>query len=322
MACVLNMIGLVNGMKTVIMDGKFEIDRFIEDITRHRISAALLVPTLMGRLLNKCGDKITKLASLRLVMYGSSPATASLLKQFREHVCCSLMQTYGTTEGGWVSHLTPSDHDLALNGRPELLRSAGRIGGMYELSIRDDKGNRLNEGKKGEIWLYGPTTMLRYQNLPDKTNETLKGEWLRTNDIGYFDEDGFLYLAGRKKFMIVTGAVNVLPESVESVLSEHPGICDIAVVGAPHPEWGEAVIAVVVPKTGQPVPSVEDLGDFARSNLSRMELPKHVFTTAELPRTTTSKVDKNAVREWVHTQWNKLPWADDKHHVSTGPHKE
>lgn len=307
MACTLNMIGLANGMTTVIMDGVFDVGDFIEDARRHKISAALLVPTIMGRVLGQVGGQCESLSSLRLLMYGSSPAPADLLRSFHDAFGCRMMQTYGMTEGGWVSHLMPSDHILGLTHRPELLRSAGRGGGLYQLSIRDESGREVANGERGEIWVNGPTTMLGYLNHPSETSEAMQDGWLKTNDIGYFDDE-YLYLVDRKKFLIITGAVNVFPATVEAVLCRHPDIAEISVVGTAHPHWGEAVVAVIVTKDGRALPSVEDLNDFARSNLSRPELPKHVLGVPDLPKTVTGKIDKKSVKQWVDSQAHMMPW--------------
>lgn len=309
MACVLNMIGLANGMTTIVMQGAFDLDRFVNEVEQHEISAALLVPTLAGRLMDKCSGAPRALDSIRLLMYGSSPAARSLVERIMGTLRCQLMQTYGMTEGGWVSHLTPKDHVRALAGDSSLLSSAGRVGAMYQISIRDRDGRELQAGEAGEIWLRGETTMLGYRNMPKETEEALGEGWLHTNDIGRFDEEGYLYLVDRKKFMIITGAVNVFPASVEAVLADHPDIAEIAVVGAPHPEWGEAVVAVVVPQPGKAAPDVRALAEFARTRLSRMELPKHVFAADALPRTVTSKIDKRALLAWVHHRQHDLPWA-------------
>jgi len=240
---------------------------------------------------------------------GRSPASVGLIERVLGTFRCRLMQTYGMTEGGWVSHLTPADHELGLKGRSELLRSAGRVGGMYQMSIRDEEGTELPLGQAGEVWLRGETTMLRYHNRPSETEEALAGGWLHTNDIGRFDEEGYLYLLDRKKFLIITGAVNVFPASVEAVLGRHPAVREISVVGAPHPEWGEAVVAVVSQRPGHPALTTAELGAFAAAQLSRMELPKHVMTMEELPKTVTGKIDKRAIKDWVDSQREKLPWA-------------
>ncbi|MGX1101254.1 class I adenylate-forming enzyme family protein [Amorphus sp. MBR-141] len=308
MACVLGMIGLVNGMTTVMMDGSFKVDSFINEVSRHKVTAALMVPTMIRRVLDACEGREEVLSSLRLLAYGSAPITVSLLKRVMDTLDVRFLQTYGLTEGGWVSHLTPKDHDYALANNQDLLRSVGRPGGMYEISIRNDGGELVPNGEIGEVWVRGETTMLGYRNLPELTKEVLVEGWLRTHDIGRFDEAGYLYLIDRKNFMIITGAVNVYPSSVEFILEAHPDVAEICVVGAPHPEWGEAVVAVVAPHNGRPLPSVEDLRAFGEIHLSRMELPKHVLRLDSFPRTSTEKVDKGAIRQFVRGQASALPW--------------
>lgn len=309
MACVLSMIGLVNGMTTVIMDGSFKVDAFVSEVERHNVTAALMVPTMIRRVLDACEGREEVLASLRLLAYGSSPITVTLLKRVMRTLDVRFLQTYGLTEAGWLSHLTPKDHEYALAKNPDLLRSVGRPGGMYEISIRDDDGETVPNGEIGEVWVRGETTMLGYRNLPELTKEALVDGWLRTNDIGRFDEAGYLYLIDRKNFMIITGAVNVYPSSVETVLEQHRDVSEICVLGAAHPEWGEAVVAVISPHEGRPVPSVEDLRVFACNHLSSMELPKHVLQLDQFPRTATDKVDKQALRKFVQEQTHTFPWS-------------
>lgn len=308
MASALSMIGLVNGMTTVVMDGSFDVDSFIDEVQRHKVTATLLVPTLIRRVLDRCEGREQALSSLRLLAYGSEPITVSLLKRVTRTLNAKMLQTYGLTEGGWLCHLTPSDHLMALSGKPDLLRSAGRPGGMYEISIRSEQGEELPNGDVGEIWVKGETTMLGYLNLPELTQQVLVDGWLRTHDIGRIDAAGYLYLIDRKNFMIISGAVNIYPSSVEAILELHPSVDEICVVGAPHPQWGEAVVAVIRPRHGQGLPGVDELRAFADARLSRMELPKHVLALEEFPRTSTGKVNRRAIRDHVHAQASGLPW--------------
>lgn len=308
MASALTMIGLVNGMTTVVMDGSFDVDSFIKEVQRHKVTATLLVPTLIRRVLDRCEGREQVLSSLRLLAYGSEPITVSLLKRVTRTLNAKVLQTYGLTEAGWLCHLTPNDHLMALSGKPDLLRSAGRPGGMYEISIRGEQGEELPSGEVGEIWVRGETTMLGYLNLPELTRQVLVGDWLRTHDIGRIDADRYLYLIDRKNFMIISGAVNIYPSSVEAILELHPGVDEICVVGAPHPQWGEAVVAVIKPRDEQSLPSVDELRAFAEARLSRMELPKHVVALEDFPRTSTGKVNRRAIRDHVHAQARGLPW--------------
>jgi acyl-CoA synthetase (AMP-forming)/AMP-acid ligase II len=188
------------------------------------------------------------------------------------------------------------------------LKSAGRISGNYECDIRDELGNSLPIGEAGEVWLRGNTLMKGYLNLPEATDEVMKDGWLRTNDIGRLDEDGFLYLLDRQKFLIITGAVNVFPSNIEAVMGEHPAVGEIAVVGVPHPEWGEAVVAVVVTSPGHREAAAEELVAFCRGKLSRPELPKHVVFVDELPKTANGKVKKADIKKWLIAGGAPLPW--------------
>lgn len=308
MACVLSMIGLVNGMTTLIMDGAFDAATYAEEIAHHKVTAVLLTPTMIGRVLDCAEGRPEMLASLRLLCYGSSPISVPLLERVLATLNCRMLQTYGLTEGGWISHLTPSDHDRAIADRPELLTSVGRPGGMYEISIRDEDGRELPPGQAGELWIRGETTMLGYLNLPEATRSVLTDGWLRTNDIGRVDEENYLFLIDRKNFMIISGAINIHPSSVEAVLCRHPDIEEVAIVGAPHPEWGEAVVAVIKPRMGRDAPDIDELGVFAKSRLSRVELPKHVIELPELPKTHTGKIDKHQLKLYVRSEAAHLPW--------------
>ncbi len=163
---------------------------------------------------------------------------------------------------------------------------------------------------RGEIWLRGDSVMKGYLKLPEATAQALVGDgWLRSNDIGRLDERGYLYLLDRQKFMIISGAVNVFPATVAAVLAEHPALQEVAVVGIPHPEWGEAVVAVAVRRAGQaPVGSAEVIG-FCHGKLSRPEPPKHVLFVDDFPRTVNGKLRKHEVRERLLQDAQRLiPW--------------
>jgi acyl-CoA synthetase (AMP-forming)/AMP-acid ligase II len=306
------MLGLANGMTTVIPDGAFEIRAYLHDVGRFGVTVGLLVPTMLRRAIAEVrSNPVYDLRSLDRMVYGSSPATPRLIREAREVLGVSLIQMYSLTEVTTcvISCLTASDHQYALVHKPDLLKSAGRIAGNYECDIRDEMGNSLPPGEPGEIWLRGNTLMKGYLNLPQATAEVMKDGWLRTNDIGRVDEDGFFYLMDRQKFLIITGAVNVFPSNIEAVMGEHPAIGEIAVVGAPHPEWGEAVVAVIVPSAGHPEVTPEELIAFCRDKLSRPEVPKHVVFVDELPKTANGKVKKADIRKWLSDGAVPLPWS-------------
>ncbi|MGK2899688.1 MAG: class I adenylate-forming enzyme family protein [Burkholderiaceae bacterium] len=303
--------GLGNGMTTVIPDGGVQLQTYLRDIQRLRVTVAFMVPTMLQRGVAEIrANPDYDLSTLRMMIYGSSPATPKLIRDAKATFNVALMQTYAMTEttAGMVSYLTNADHELALREEIGLLRSVGRIGIHYDCSIRDDAGRPVPAGESGEIWLRGNTMMKGYRNLPEATAEAMPDGWLRTNDIGRMDERGYLYLLDRRKFLIITGAVNVFPTAVEAVLVEHPAVEEVAVVGVPHPEWGEAVVAVVVRAPAQRDIAVGALIEFCRGKLSRPETPKHVVFADELPKTSNAKVRKAELKAWLSSGTVTLPW--------------
>jgi acyl-CoA synthetase (AMP-forming)/AMP-acid ligase II len=311
----LNVLGLANGMAHVIPEGGFETRRFLRDIERRRVSVFLHVPTAMRWIMQEYATGAYDFSSVRMVIFGSSPASPALIS--RIHATwpqCALLQTYGLTEatGGWVTFMTPGDYRRAFEERPDLLASIGRCGTHFEASIRDADGAELPAGERGELWLRGPTLMKEYLHLPEKTREVLTEDgWLRCSDIASMDAEGYIFLHDRKDFLIITGAVNVFPSSVEAVLSMHPQVEEVAVVGVPHPEWGEAVVAVVKAQDGA-APSPQALLDFCRNRLGKPELPKHIlFVSEPLPKTLTAKLRKKEIRDWFLRDPSLVPWPLD-----------
>jgi acyl-CoA synthetase (AMP-forming)/AMP-acid ligase II len=189
-----------------------------------------------------------------------------------------------------------------MDGNEQLLNSAGRPGTMSEISIRNADGEPLAVGQLGEIWIRSEMLMQGYMNLPGETAQVLREGWLSTNDIGRLDQNGYLFLHDRKNFMIITGAVNVFPSTVEIVLREFYAVDEVVVVGAPDPEWGEAVVAVVKLRNDAEV-SERDVVAFAQQKLSKMECPKRVFFVEEFPMTVTNKIDKRTVKSWVASEY-------------------
>ena len=318
MTVVLNLLGLGNGMGHVIPDGSFEVRAFLDDVQRHRVTAIMLVPTLIRRMLDEVRGGAHELGSLRLLMYGSAPASAALIRDAYESLGCEMVQSYGMTEAGWTTQLGASDHRRAVSHEPGLLKSAGRPGVLSEIQIRDDAGQRLAPGQAGTVWIRSSTLMKGYLNRPTETAEVLHGDWLCSNDVGYLDARGYLFLTDRRKFMIISGAVNIFPSSVENALQEHPDVAEAAVVGVPHPEWGEAVVAVVRARTGAAA-DVPALHAHCDARLNRMERPKHIFLVDDFPRSVNGKVQKQQVKEWVAARSHDLPWASA---VRTQPRAE
>ncbi len=306
----MNVLGLANGMAHVIPERQFEVQRFMRDIERFGVTVFLNVPTALRWVMRAYREGGYDFSSVRRVIFGSSPASADLIHEI--HATWpdfEMMQTYGLTEGGWVTFMTARDYRQALAARPELLASVGRCGVHFEASIRDETGTELPRGSQGDLWLRGPTVMKGYLNLPKKTAEVLTPDgWLRCGDIASMDKDGYLFLHDRKDFLIITGAINVFPSTVEAVLDTHPGVEEVAVIGIPHPEWGEAVVAVVRARPGVEV-SHEMLLQHCAGKLGKPEWPKHtIFMEEPLPRTASAKIRKTFLRHLILQNPANIPW--------------
>jgi acyl-CoA synthetase (AMP-forming)/AMP-acid ligase II len=308
---VMSCFNLANGMTTVIPDGGFRIDQFLTDVGRFGVTSVILVPTMIKWIINELRSKSYDLSSWRLLIYGSAPSSPALIREMREILPVALVHAYGLTEitGGFATYLSEKDHQEALARRPERLRSVGRFGPHFECSIRDGDGKPLPPNTRGEVWIRGTPVVKGYLNLPQETAEVMReAGWLCTNDIGQMDQDGFLYLLDRKKFMIISGAVNVFPSTVEAVLAEHVGLEEIAVIGVPHPEWGEAVVAFVRASSSHAGLTGRDIMEFCADKLSKPEIPKHVIFVAELPKTSNGKIMKLALKEMLTRDPSLLPW--------------
>ncbi|MBL4622965.1 MAG: AMP-binding protein [Immundisolibacteraceae bacterium] len=164
------------------------------------------------------------------------------------------------------------------------------------MEIHTPEGEKLPVGEIGEIVVRSSTNISGYLNLPEENAELYDGDWMRTNDLGRFDQAGYLYLTDRRKFMIISGGYNVYPVVVENILAEHPAVREVAVVGIPHPQWGEAVVATVSLATGEQVDEPA-LIEFCRGKIGKWELPKRVLFVDELPKGATGKIAKFEIRE-------------------------
>jgi acyl-CoA synthetase (AMP-forming)/AMP-acid ligase II len=314
-AALMAFLGLTNGMTTVLPgDGEtYTPESLIQAIKHRGVTAVALVPVMIRGLLQRLENDDVDLSDLRLLGYGSSPAPPALVRRVREILpSAKLVQIYGATEcsGGWVTVLSNADHVRALSDHPHLLESCGRATLWSDVRVADDEGNQAPRGEHGEVWVRSPTACQGYHQLPEQTANLFVGDWIRTNDIGWMDEEGYLYLTDRKDFMIITGAINVFPSVVENVIREHPAVQDVAVVGVRHPRWGEAIVAVVELCPGAQA-RPEDLLAVCRGKLAAFEVPKHIEFVAELPRNATGKIARTEILNRVTEHPERLPWNMD-----------
>ncbi|WP_433710210.1 class I adenylate-forming enzyme family protein [Nocardia sp. CA-084685] len=302
---------LVNGSRVVIQR-KFSAPAALDLIASERITTVGWVPTMVLDILSELDAMARDISSLRLVVYGTAPATPALVRQATEALGCEMQQWYGSTEGtlGCYAILSWEDHQKALSGQPEILTSSGRPTLHCEVRILDDDLRPVLRGQTGNICVRGATLMAGYHNRPEETAAALREGWLVTGDLGMLDQQGYLRIVDRKNFMIITGSYNVYPVVVENVLADHESVHEVCVFGIPDERWGEAVCAVVVPHGDNTDRDGlrADLIALARTRLAKFEVPKRIDFADALPRGTTGKLLKRVVRDKY--------WATDA--IATG----
>jgi fatty-acyl-CoA synthase len=289
--------GMLKGA-TLYIEPAFDPEVVLERITRDRITFVFMVPTMIYRVLDRAqghranGQRLD-LSALRTLLYGAAPIALDKLARGLELFGPVFMQLYGQSEApDFITRLRREDHDLA---RPERLASCGQVTTFMEMAVVDDEDRPLPAGEAGQVVARGPYVMRGYHNLPEKTDETLAGGWLHTGDLGRLDEDGYLYLLDRMNDMIISGGMNVYSAEVEVVVQACAGVDQVAVVGLPDDDWGERVVALVVPATGR-VPDIEQIRSTCREQLAAYKRPKEIRLVDELPVTPYGKVDKKSLR--------------------------
>ena len=285
---------LADGQTHVVLRS-FSPESFFAAVAEHRVTISILVPAQLRRLLDHPGFDEADLSSLRLIVYGAAPTAGPLIRQAYERFGCGLYQGYGISEG--VTNLTgllPEDHDLAMAGRPDLLDSCGRVVPGVRIELHDDSGALVAPGEVGEIWVKSEKVMAGYWRNPDQTAEALVDGWLRTGDLGRFDDDGYLYIVGRSKDMLISGGVNIYPSEIEAVLYDHPAVAEAAVVGRTDSEWGERPVAFVELR---PEESLDGLLAWCRQRLAKIKVPDEFIAVDSFPRTVTGKIRKVELRE-------------------------
>jgi fatty-acyl-CoA synthase len=269
----------------------FQADRVLDALASRGISNVWLAPSMVNQLLAHPMLGQADLSGVKLIIDGGEkmplPLIERLLRAFRG---AWFADAYGLTET--VSGDTFLD-------RRETVRKIGSVGKPclhLEVAIWDDEDRAVPPGALGEIVLRGPKVFRGYWKDPEATAAAFRGGWFRTGDIGYLDDEGFLYIADRKKDLIVSGGENIASPEVERVLYEHPGVLEAAVVGRPDPRWGEVPVAFVVPRPDAAVTEAE-IAEFCRGRLARFKVPRAVTMVDTLPRNPSGKVLKRVLRE-------------------------
>lgn len=288
-------MGIAVGFTSVLMP-QFDAPRVLELMAGDRLSAAFLVPTMISSLLQLDGVGEHSYDRLELITYGASPITPGLLRRALDTFGCDFLQAFGAgTEAGLQSVLTPEDHRRALAGQPKLLESAGRPSFGVAMRIVDDEMKSLPPGAVGEVATRSDQVMNGYLGMREETEHALRDGWFRAGDMGYLDKDGYLYLHGRKKDMIIRGGENIYPYEIEAVLSEHPAVVQSAVVGVPDEHWGETVRAFVTTVSGTDV-DADALAAHCKESLARYKIPAEFIFIDEMPTNASGKILKRELR--------------------------
>ncbi len=271
--------------------------RIIDLIEKYKVTHTFLVPTVVQALLEIAPEKDADLSSMQLLMYGAAPMGDVLLRRAMDVLGCQFMQAYGMTEtAGTVVVLPPSDHQPK-GPKASLLNSVGRALPWVDLRVVDPQTMAdVATGQVGEIWLRSEMLMQGYWNKPNDTADTLlAGGWLRTGDAAYLDDEGYIYLFDRFKDLIISGGENIYPAEVENVLNGHPSVLEVAVIGIPHPRWGESPRAVVVLRQDM-LATEQDLISYTRERLAHYKCPTSVTFAHKLPRNASGKLLKRELR--------------------------
>jgi len=281
---------------TVVLHRGFDAPEVIRTIERERITAVHLVPTMVQAILDAPNFNDHDLSSLRMLMYAAAPMPVPLLKRAIAAFGPILVNGYGQTEVNLPTLLHAHQH--MIDGTPEQLKRLASVGQPHpqsEIRIVADNGTDCAPGMPGEVLAKSDTAMVGYWNNPDATAQALRDGWVHTGDVGYLDDEGYLYLVDRKKDMIISGGENIYSREVEDAVAEHPAVREVAVIGVPDPYWGESVRAIVVLRPGA-CADAQQIIDHTRTLIASYKCPKSVEFVDALPRLPTGKVSKRELR--------------------------
>lgn len=288
-----HVFGQMHIMNATIMTGgglvllpKFDLDRVLAAISEHEVTKLYAVPTIYVRLL-QLDDLKAKLCNVRYCFSAAASMAREVVRGWKERTGLAIHEAYGMTEtASMVTYNHFSRH---------VVGSVGQAVGTTEVSIRDAQGARLPQGEEGEICIKGRGVMKGYLGADQATNEAFHGDWLRSGDIGYLDESGYLFIVDRLKDLIITGGENVYPREVEEILFECQQVAECSVIGMPDPEYGERVVAVCVPAPGEQF-DAGVLRTSLKAKLSGYKVPKEFIAWDDLPKSPSGKILKREIK--------------------------
>jgi acyl-CoA synthetase (AMP-forming)/AMP-acid ligase II len=276
---------------------RFDPAGFFRAVQRLRVTTTFLVPTMINMLLPDPDRSEHDLSSLRTVIYGGGPMYFEQLKASMGAFGKIFVQVFGQGEAPMtITALPKEEHMLDGGDRERRLGSAGRELPAVRVGIVDEQDRPEPPGRMGEIAVRGDLVMRGYWNRPEANAETLKGGWLHTGDVGYLDEEGYLFITDRKKDLIISGGANIYPREVEEVILQHPAVYEVAVIGVPDETWGETVMALVALREGSPA-TEDEIVEHCRQHLASYKKPREVRFVPSLPKSGYGKILKRELRE-------------------------
>jgi acyl-CoA synthetase (AMP-forming)/AMP-acid ligase II len=298
------MMAAIYGGRTLVMERQFEAKEWMGLVAAEKANRAMMVPTMLKQLIDHPDFKKYDLSSLKVITYGAAPMPLEVIKKaLGVFPGVSFINAFGQTEtASTITTLSPEDHVLSgskeeMEKKLKRLSSIGKPMSDVEMKIVSEEGKDLPVGEVGEIVARGPRVMTGYWRDEEKTQKTIdKDGWVHTGDVGYMDEDGYFYLAGRATDMIIRAGENIAPEEVEAAIRSHPKVDEAAVIGVPDEEWGELPKAIIVLKKGETA-TAEEIMEHCRQKLASYKRPRYVVFVDELPRNPMGKVLKRVLRE-------------------------
>ena len=302
-AGVQSVMAAIFGGRTLLIQRQFEAKEWMELVEQEHATRAMMVPTMLKMLMDHPEFHEHDLTSLEVITYGAAPMPVPVIRQaIKEFPGTYFINAFGQTEtAATITMLPPEDHVLE-GDEEEIERKLKHLGSIgkplddVEVAIFDEDGHPVTLGETGEIAARGARLMKGYWNQEDATTETIRGGWLFTGDLGYQDEDGYIYLAGRARDFIKRGGEMVSPEEVEQVIQSHEAVEEAAIIGVPDLDWGERVRALVVLRNGAQA-SEDDISEYCRQRLASFKKPESVVFCEELPRNQMGKVLKRILKE-------------------------
>jgi long-chain acyl-CoA synthetase len=294
---------LVAARHVIPESGGFAVEELINLAATHQRCSMFAAPTMVKRLVEHIVATGADASSFKTIIYGGGPMYLEDIRRALEVMGDRFVQLYGQAESPFTItalsryHLTDNKHPRYL----QRIASVGVAQSMVEVRVTDDQGRTLPKDEIGEVVVRGATVMKGYWNNIEATQETIRGGWLFTGDMGSMDEDGFLTLRDRSKDVIISGGANIYPREVEEVLLLHPAVKEVSVVGRRHPDWGEEVVAFIVLRSNAAVPT-QEFDNLCLERIARFKRPKSYRFVIDLPKNNYGKVLKTSLRQQLQQE--------------------